>query len=310
MKIKPEILLSHSDEFIYNKILVTGSDETFINYVRDHIIKIFKKKNYLIDTSGNYNKGLTGDLFSDKKVLFLLKDYSFKKENLEEDRFIDQSILIASLSGKKNILIKNEFLKSKNDLVVECYPLNRKNKEFTLRQYVDQNSLVLSNDIFWYIVENFDNQYVFFIKQLETLSLLDKKIDTINFVEKAVFVDNKIDLSKIIFHIFKNNTYLINIFNKNIYSQTDFYIFLNSIKLYLEIVSSSESKEGALSKFPKYLFGEKDVFIKIYNQLTKVKVLQIYKNISKVESLVRKNSNMFNVIGLRFLLNTKKIITS
>ena len=44
MKIKPEILLSHSDEFIYNKILVTGSDETFINYVRDHIIKIFKKK--------------------------------------------------------------------------------------------------------------------------------------------------------------------------------------------------------------------------------------------------------------------------
>ena len=249
-------------------------------------------------------------MFSDKKVLFLLKDYSFKKENLEEDRFIDQSILIASLSGKKNILIKNEFLKSKNDLVVECYPLNRKNKEFTLRQYVDQNSLVLSNDIFWYIVENFDNQYVFFIKQLETLSLLDKKIDTINFVEKAVFVDNKIDLSKIIFHIFKNNTYLINIFNKNIYSQTDFYIFLNSIKLYLEIVSSSESKEGALSKFPKYLFGEKDVFIKIYNQLTKVKVLQIYKNISKVESLVRKNSNMFNVIGLRFLLNTKKIITS
>ena len=242
--------------------------------------------------------------------MFSLTESSFKKEDLESPNFIGQSILIASTNSKKINIIKNNFSNSKDCLVVECYPLNRAGKELALKLYIDKSGLELSNEIFWYIVENFDNKYVFFIKQLETLSLLNIKVSNVGLVEKAVFIDNKIDLGKIIFHIFKNNKYLINIFNKNIYSQTDFYIFLNFIKIYLEIISSSDTKEGALLKFPRYLFGEKDIFIKIYKQLNKNKILEIYKNISKVEGLVRKNSNLYNIIGLRFLLNTKKIIIS
>ena len=207
-------------------------------------------------------------------------------------------------------MIRGEFAKSKNDLVVECYPLNKKSKETALKEYVNKNNINISNNIFWYIVESFDNQYVLFIKQLETLKLLQKKIESVDEVERAVFVENKIDLSKIFFSRFKKNSYLINIFNKNIYSQNDFYIFLNSLKVQLEIIASSDSKEEALLKFPRYLFGEKDVFIKIYNLLNKEKILKIYKNISKIESLVRKNSSLYNVVGLRFLLNTKKIIAS
>ena len=54
-----------------------------------------------------------------------------------------------------------------------------------------------------------------------------------------------------------------NVFNKNINSVSDYYIFLNSTKLYLEIISDSSNKESALARFPKYLFAEKDVFLKI-----------------------------------------------
>jgi DNA polymerase III delta subunit len=310
VKIKPEILLNNNDSVLYNKILITGTDESFINHIRDYVIKIFQKKNYYIDTSGNYNKGLTGDLFSDKKTLFLLKDYSSKTIDFNKTELSNQSVLITSLGGKKNLTIKNDFSKSNDALVIECYPLNKQSKELILRKYINCNNTNISNDVFWYIVENFDNQFVIYTQQLETLNLLQTKIDSIDIVERAVFVGNKIDLSKLIFQVFKSNKYLINIFNKNIYSQTDFYIFLNSIKLYLDIVSSSNSREVALSKLPKYLFGEKDIFVKIYNKLSKEKILTVYKNISKVESLVRKNSNLYSVIGLRFLLNTKKIFTS
>ena len=310
MKIRPEILLYKNDEFLYNKILVTGSDESYIHHVRDYVVKIFKKKNYFIDRSGNYNTNLTGDLFSDKKILFLLTDAPSKKINFEIGDSADHSFLIASTNGKKNNVIKNEYSKSKDSLVVECYPLNRKGKELILRQYVDNNNIDMSNDVFWYIVESFDNQYVLFIQQINTIKLLGVRVDSINVLERAVFIDNKIDLSKIFFYIFKKNKFLINIFNKSIFSQTDFYIFLNSLKTYLEIISSSGSRDVALSKFPKYLFGEKDVFVKIYNQLNKKKIFEIYKNISKVEILVRKNSSLYNIIGLRFLLNTKKIIIS
>lgn len=310
MKIRPEILLNNDEKILYKKILVTGSDESFISYVKDYFVKIFKNKNYFIDLSGNYNKNLTGDLFSDKKILFLLKEHSTKIKTLEDVDLCNQSILIISPNSKKTNYIKNDFSKSKECLLVECYHLNKKNKELVLKNYVDKNNIMLSNNVFWYIVESFDNQYVLFIQQLKILSLLQTKVDSIDIIERAVFVDNKIDLNKIIFHIYKNNEYLINIFNKSIYSQADFYIFLNSLKSYIHIICSSNTKETALSKFPRYLFGEKDIFIKIYNQLNKNKVLKIYKNISKVEGLVRKNSNLYNVIGLRFLLNTKKIITS
>ena len=310
MKIRPEILLNNNSDFFYNKILVTGSDESFINYMREHIIKFFKNKNYFIDLSGNYNRNLAGDLFSNKKVLFVLKEYSSKKEGSENTSLDNQSVLIASPNGKKINTVKNNFSNSKNSLVIDCYPLNRKGKELTLRQYIDKNNIDLSNDIFWYIIENFDNQYVLFIQQLKALNLLGGRIDSVDIIEKAVFIDNKIDLSKIFFNVLRSNKYLINIFNKNIYSQADFYIFLNSLKSYLEIISSSNSKEGVLLKFPRYLFAERDVFVQIYTQLNKKKIFEIYKNISRVESLVRKNSSLYNVIGLRFLLNTKKIITS
>ena len=126
MKISPEILLNNNDIFIYNKILVTGSDESFINYVRSYIVEIFKTKKYLIDVSGTYNKDLTGDLFSEKKVLFLLKEYNSKKNNFKNVDLNIHSILISSPNGKKTNLIKSDFIRSKESLVVECYPLNKK----------------------------------------------------------------------------------------------------------------------------------------------------------------------------------------
>jgi hypothetical protein len=139
---------------------------------------------------------------------------------------------------------------------------------------------------------------------------LDKKNRSISDIEQALFVENKVELNKMIFHIFKNNKYIINIFNKNIYSQTDFYVLLSSLKVYLGIIGGSSDIEEALKKFPKYLFNERDIFIKLYSCLNKEKVKKIYNNIFKVENLVRKNSNLYFIIGLRFLINTKKIITS
>ena len=77
-----------------------------------------------------------------------------------------------------------------------------------------------------------------------------------------------------------------------------------------KISVGNAKKEDALAAFPRYLFNEKDIFLKIYKQLDKKKIIKIYKNIMKVELLLRKNSGLYFIIGLRFLLNTKKIIIS
>jgi len=310
MKTKPEIILNQTQQIYYKRILVTGSDEPLIAHVRDYFVKKFKNEKYYIDRSGVYNKGLAGDLFSDKKVLFVLKDYFEKKGGDEILCSYDHPVLIVSSNNKNVSAIRSRLLKSKDDLVVDCYPLTRGSKEIVLKNFIENAKINLSNEAFWYVIENLDDNYVLFIKQLEALSLFKNSVNSAEDVERAVFVENKIELSKIFFHIFRNNKSLINVFNQNIYSQADFNIFLRSTKIYLKIISNSPKKEDAVASFPRYLFNEKVIFLKIYKQLDKKKIIKIYKNIMKVELLLRKNPGLYFVIGLRFLLNTKKIIIS
>jgi hypothetical protein len=309
VKIKPEIFLNSKKNIVFNKILISGSDESFIAYVKNFIIQDFKKRDFFVDVSNNYNNNSMGSLFSENKTLFVLSEFPISKEITISNPH-NQSILVASPNGKKTNAIKSTLSKNKEDLVIECYSLSGGSKENTLKNYVETNNLQLSNDVFWYVVDNFDNNYVIFIKQLQMLSLFNKKINLISDIEKITFVDNKIEINKIFFNIFKKNKVLTNTFNKNINSVSDFYVFLNSIKSYIEIIKSSEDKESALYGFPKYLFAEKEVFLIIYEKTNKDKLIKIYKNLSKVELLIRQNSELYLIIGLRFFLKLKKIITS
>jgi DNA polymerase III delta subunit len=249
VKTKPEVFLSSQKNIVFNKILVAGSDESFISYVKNFIIDNFKKRGFFVDVSDKYNDGSIGNLFSEKKTLFVLSDFPTNKKITKED-LDNKSILVASPNGKKTNAIKSKLAKEKESLVVECYSLNRNSKENILKNYIEANSLTLSNDVFWYVVENFDNNYVIFIKQLQMLSLFNKKINLISDIEKITFVENKIDINKIFFNIFKENKILCNAFNKSINSLSDFYIFLNSTKSYLEIIKNSNDTEVVFYNFP------------------------------------------------------------
>ena len=309
MKIKPEVFLNSKKNIVFNKILVTGSDDSFISYVKNFIIENFKTRGFFVDVSNNYSEGLMGNLFSENKTLFVLSDFPTNKE-IAPKKLNNNSILVASPNGKKTNSIKSKLSIDKEGLVIECYLLNKNSKEKTLKNYIEVNSLIISDNVFWYVVDNFDNNYVIFIKQLQMLTLFNNKINSILDIEKITFVDNKIEINKIFFNIFRENKILTNTFNKSINSLSDFYIFLNSTKSYLEIIKNSDNKESALYNFPKYLFAEKEVFLTIYKKTNKDKLIKIYKNLLKAELLIRKNSDLYLVIGLRFLLNLKKIITS
>ena len=80
MKIKPEVFLSSKKNIVFNKILITGSDESLISYVKNFIIEDFKKRNFFIDISNNYNNYSIGNLFSENKTLFVLSDFPINKE--------------------------------------------------------------------------------------------------------------------------------------------------------------------------------------------------------------------------------------
>ena len=311
MKIKPEILLT-SDTPIQNfkKILVTGFDETFIEYVEKNIIKNFKDNNFYINLSNDIDLEQSNDLFFSKKTLHLIKNYSLKTK--KQIDFVDeQDVVLFSFPNNKSALeLKKTLAKSKDALLVECYSLSRSSKELILKDYVKKNEMVLSGEVFWFIIENFKNEYVFFIGQLDLVFLYSKKIEKTEDIEKIVNIENSIGINRLFFQIFNNNKYLIKLFETNIYSQQDFYLFLNSLKNYLSIITESSNKEEVINRFPKYLFNERDLFIKIYESLNKNKIKILFKNIIKAEKLTRKHSSLYKVIGMRFLINTKKLIIS
>ena len=270
MKIRPEQILYSKDEFKFKKIFVTGSDEIFMDYLCGYLINLFEKKNYYIDTSSKINIGLVGDLFSNKKILFFQKNIPSKVDFLDHADLNQQAFLFSSPNNKKNTSLKNHFLKQKDSLVVDCYALNKTSKETAVKTLSDEEGIKLSSDVFWYCVENLEDSYVILKQQVQNLFLLKSKSVSIKDVEQLLFLENNVELSKMFFYIFKNNNILINLFNRNILSISDFYIFLSSLKRYLQIIGESTTKEDALFKFPKYLFGEKEIFLKIYNSLKKM----------------------------------------
>ena len=117
MKIKPEVFLSSKKNIIFNKILVTGSDESFISFVKNFIIEDFKKRGFFVDISNNYNDGSMGSLFSENKTLFLLSEFPTNKEIANQD-LNNKSILVALPNGKKTNTIKSKLAKDKGGLVV------------------------------------------------------------------------------------------------------------------------------------------------------------------------------------------------
>ena len=140
MKIKPEIFLLNKKDINYEKILVCGTDEAFISFVSENIIDHFVKKNYFVERSGNKKDGLIGDLFSDKKILYVLNDYS-EKNNKQESKSFDElpeSLLITSSNNKNINKVKAQFTRSDKHLVLECYPLNRSGKEAVLRNFIEK----------------------------------------------------------------------------------------------------------------------------------------------------------------------------
>jgi len=310
MRVRAEKILTSKKEIKYKKIFVTGSDEVLIDYVSNYLIKNFRDRNFYIDSSNQINQTIGGDLFSDKKVLFYINNISTNTFLLKNLNLLDQAVLFSSPNNKKNNKLKTEFLKLEDAVVVECYSLNRATKEMVVKNLIEEEELNISKSVFWYIVESLDDCYVILKKQIQTLSFLKNKPISIESVGEVLFVEKKIELNKMFFYILKDNETLINIFNKNIFSLSDFYIFLNSTKQYLKIIHESSNKEDALFRFPKYLFNEKETFLKIYNSVKRKNLIKIYSNIFRVESLIRKNPVLYSAIGLRFFINTKKIIIS
>ena len=313
MKINPEeILLNPSykvDNFPY---FISGNEETLIKQIEEILINKFKKNGFVekerIEKIENYNN--SGNLFHNSKLIILTNIADMNKLKIENIINNGDMLIISSANTTKDKSIKKIFSTEKNYKLILCYKLDQELKIKILNYHLAQNNIVISKDIFWYLLESLDDRSIFFHNELNKICL--KKNISYSFRDIKKIINKKTDPEneKLFFNILSKNSEIIDLYKSSINTISDFYLFFHNFKFYFNLIINNQTERGVVENFPKYLFKHKKAFIIIYKKINSEKKNKLSNLFFKTESLVRKNNNQFESIGLRFLLNFKKIVTA
>ena len=313
MKINPEeILLNPSykvDNFPY---FISGNEETLIKQIEEILINKFKKNGFIekerIEKIENYNN--SGNLFHNSKLIILTNIAGMNKLKIENIINNGDMLIISSANTTKDKSIKKIFSTEKNYKLILCYKLDQELKIKILNYHLAQNNIVISKDIFWYLLESLDDRSIFFHNELNKICL--KKNISYSFRDIKKIINKKTDPEneKLFFNILSKNSEIIDSYKSSINTISDFYLFFHNFKFYFNLIINNQTEQEVVENFPKYLFKRKKAFIIIYKKINSEKKNKLSNLFFKTESLVRKNNNQFESIGLRFLLNFKKIVTA
>ena len=194
MKINPEeILLNPSykvDNFPY---FISGNEETLIKQIEEILINKFKKNGFVekerIEKIENYNN--SGNLFHNSKLIILTNIADINKLKIENIINNGDMLIISSANTTKDTSIKKIFSTEKNYKLILCYKLNQELKIKILNYHLAQNNIVISKDIFWYLLESLDDRSVFFHNELNKICL--KKNISYSFRDIKKIINKKTD---------------------------------------------------------------------------------------------------------------------
>ena len=81
-------------------------------------------------------------------------------------------------------------------------------------------------------------------------------------------------------------------------------------KSFCQLIIDCKNENEYYKKIPVYLFREKDFLINLYKKYNSEKKKMLIKLLSTTENILRKESGLSLISGLRFILNIKKITIS
>ena len=159
------------------------------------------------------------------------------------------------------------------------------------------------------LIDKLDSRYGFFENSLNQIIELDEKDLTLSNAKKLLTISDT-GKEKIFFNLFKKNKDIVDLYRNKILTSTDVNEFYFYIKFFCQLIIESKSEDEYKKKIPLYLFKEKHKLIEIFRKYNLKKKKLLIRLLSSTENVLRKDSNLSLVFGLRFLLNIKKITIS
>ncbi len=312
MKINSLNILIKQTPFLNKKFyFISGNEKTLMEKIKMIIVEGFKKKENVqiknIDTISDFVDEI--GLFGGKNIYIVNGNKGIDKESLNNLKLSESNFIFLQENSQKIKKIKSLFSADKDSYLIDCYELDKDSKINILNEFLRLNKLEISQDVYWFLVDKLDSKYTFFEKNLIKVLELDEKDLTVDKVKKILTIDES-GKEKIFFNLLQKNKEIITLYRDKIVNNSDVNELYYYSKFFCQMIIDCNSEEEYKKKIPIYLFKEKNYLIDIYRKYNFKKKKMLLNLLSSTESFLRKESGLSLVVGLRFLLNIKRITIS
>ena len=312
MKIEPVSILLSENFSIDKKIyFISGNEKTLMHKIKASIIGKYQENTNATITNIDTIKDFVEEagLFDDHKIYLVNTCKGIDEKNIENIKNSHGVFIFVDENSQKIKKIKSLINKDRDSGLIDCYELERESKIKILKKFLSDKGLNISQDVYWLLIDKLDSRYGFFENSLNQIIELDEKDLTLSNAKKLLTISDT-GKEKIFFNLFKKNKDIVDLYRNKILTGTDVNEFYFYIKFFCQLIIESKSEDEYKKKIPVYLFKEKHKLIEIFRKYNLKKKKLLIRLLSSTENVLRKDSNLSLVFGLRFLLNIKKITIS
>ena len=312
MKINSLNLLLN-ETFVLDKkfYFISGNEKTLMEKIKTIVVEGFKKKENVqiknIEKISDFVDEV--GLFGDKNIYIVNGNKGINIETLDNLRSSESHFIFLQENSQKIKKIKSLFSTDKDSYLIDCYELDKDSKIKILNEFLRVNKLEISQDVYWFLIDKLDSKYIFFEKNLIKVLELERQDITLDKIKKILTVDES-GKERIFFNLLQKNKEIIGLYRDKIINNPDVNELYYYSKFFCQLIIDCNSEDEYKKKIPMYLFKEKNYLIDIYRKYNSKKKKMLLKLLSSTESILRKESGLSLVVGLRFLLNIKKITIS
>ena len=312
MKINSLNMLINQTIFLDKKFyFISGNEKTLMEKIKSIIVEGYKLKENAqiknIDSISDFVDEI--GLFRDKNIYVVNGYKGIDKEALNNIRYSESNFIFLQENSQKIKKIKNLFSLDKDSYLIDCYELDKESKIKILNEFLKINKLKISQDVYWYLIDKLDNKYVFFEKNLIKVLELGEKNITMDKIKQVLTIDES-GKERIFFSLLQKNKKIIELYRDKIINNSDVNEVYYYSKFFCQLIIDCNSEDEYKKRIPLYLFKEKNYLIDFYRKYNSKKKKLLLKLLSSTENILRKESGLSLVVGLRFLLNIKKITIS
>ncbi len=312
MKIDPlSVLLDNNYKLDKKFYFISGNEVTLMDKIKSTIIKKYQQDQDVQITNIDTIKEFVDEagLFENKKIYICNNCKGVDEENLKKIQNSSDIFIFVQENSQKTKKIKNLFNKNKDSYLIDCYELNIDSKIRVLNKFINDNKVEIGKDVYSLLIDKLDTKYIFLESSLSKISTLKNEDITINNIRKILTINDG-GKEKIFFNLLRKNKDIITMYKDKVQNNSDAYEVYYYCKYFCQLIIDCNNEDQYNKKIPIYLFREKNYLIDIYKRYNSGKKKMLLKLLSSTEKMLRKESGLSLMAGLRFVLNIKKITIS